>query len=243
MTDAARSARALFATLAAAAMIAGCTTGNDRITTGQPGEAFDPAEFGGKTSSSLEGSSKSVTKIGRADWPLMNVLVPVDGVAASPTYATTHTFTQTTARQRGEHPTALTALELGGNTTWQQYGEMSIAPFTATTDLVCMIPWMFAAGPAEESPVKPAMHWRAPVNIARVPYSDGTPLPERPESADTRTMPAKPKATPPRAATTAKPTTVSPSTDDPAAAYDAPRTPSPTSPAPQTPAPQSPSPK
>lgn len=173
----ARALAGVSLTIASAiALVGGCTTGNDRLHTG-------PAKGGGQTASLAEFASANapptarlnadnkLTSIGRHDWPVTNVVVPVDGVSANPTYATSLTTTSTTVRQRGDFPNALSALDLEGGTTWQQYGEIGYAPLRVATDLVMMVPRMFVNGPGEELPVKPRQMWRAPVVIAREPYA------------------------------------------------------------------------
>jgi hypothetical protein len=64
--------------------------------------------------------------LGREHWQTTTVLVPIDGVAAHPTYSRWLEWTDETSRQRNEFPTAMSALELNGDLQ-DQHMEMLVA--------------------------------------------------------------------------------------------------------------------
>ena len=71
----------------------------------------------------LPPAGPSVTGLDRSDWAPVEYMVPVMGTAHQPTYAPDHYRLASLARQRGEYPTAESALELGhpdaGEEAWQ----------------------------------------------------------------------------------------------------------------------------
>jgi len=151
--------------------VAGCAHSNDRSTVGHPdlAGAFRVAAFtdegtGGAVPVS---DGPSLTGMSRADWAPATVLVPVDGVAALRTYAPRHHWTDETARQRGDYPTAVTALELDGATYWTQVAEGGAAPFLAFADAFALPFRMVMAAPWREVRTIPEPYWRAPVSIPR----------------------------------------------------------------------------
>lgn len=66
---------------------------------------------------------RSLTSLDRSNWTEKTILVPVDGVGHRPHYAVSLQLKNSTARQRGEFPTALSALELTGGYTDEQLVE------------------------------------------------------------------------------------------------------------------------
>lgn len=129
--------------LAASVMlVSGCVAENDRLTVGHDidleifdperpgavatGEAGDPIAPG--TVPGVPGGRRSLAAIDRSNWETQTLLVPVDGTGHRPTYATTLEMKNSTARQRGEFPTALSALELTGGFTDEQLVESFDTP-------------------------------------------------------------------------------------------------------------------
>jgi hypothetical protein len=94
-----------------------------------PGLAADARKDAGlaqeKTGSTRLAIGKS---LGREHWETTTILVPIDGVAAHPTYARWFEKTDETSRQRNEFPTAMSALELDGDGDAQSWEMLLGAP-------------------------------------------------------------------------------------------------------------------
>jgi hypothetical protein len=71
---------------------------------------------------------RSLTSLDRSNWTEKTILVPVDGVGHRPHYAESVQLKNSTARQRGEFPTALSALEVTGGFTDEQLVETFTQP-------------------------------------------------------------------------------------------------------------------
>ena len=97
----------------------------------------------------------SIVGLSRNHWQHTTVSVPVDGLASKPTFATKHLKTNATARQRGQYPTDMTALELDGDTGWTQVGETVMSPLWAAWDGTRMIFYDLWAAPVWEEGVYP----------------------------------------------------------------------------------------
>ncbi len=131
------------ATIAAAtALLAGCVSENDRLTLGHEVEleVFSPDRPGimeGQTPlttpasaqyAAFEHGPRAPIGIDRSGWSPTPFVVPVDGTGHRPTYAVSLQMKNSTARQRGEFPTALSALELTGGYTDEQLVESLDSP-------------------------------------------------------------------------------------------------------------------
>ncbi|GJQ30161.1 MAG: hypothetical protein HBSAPP03_20450 [Phycisphaerae bacterium] len=99
-------------------------------------------------------------------WAPMTVHLPVDGTYAFPRYTRGHVWTDTTARQRGDFPSALTALELEGETTWTRLGEMGAGGPIAVFEAVVMVPRMLMHDPRRRVRTLPEPYWRANAGVA-----------------------------------------------------------------------------
>ena len=160
-------------------LLCGCTTGNERVALGNnsannslqlneyrwQGEAAPPTSTG-----------QSVTSLSRANWQPVQVIVPVDGLAQKPTYGSTRTWANDSARARGQMPTAVSALELEGSKPWAQRGEAVASPLYATWDTFSMIVWDLWATPAwNESTLPPqGVYQRATPETPRLPPADSS---------------------------------------------------------------------
>ncbi|HLO39869.1 MAG TPA: hypothetical protein VK176_02510 [Phycisphaerales bacterium] len=122
-------------------ILGGCVAENDRLTVGHEVEleAFTPDEprferlapttvSPDKPFPAFPAGDHSVKSMDRSNWTEQTVLVPVDGTAHRPTYAESVELKNSTARQRGEFPTALSALELTGGFTDEQLVETFTTP-------------------------------------------------------------------------------------------------------------------
>ncbi|MCK6476626.1 MAG: hypothetical protein L6Q35_07320 [Phycisphaerales bacterium] len=123
-----------------AACLPACVDDNKRITLGHDValEAFSPERQGilsenppqpGPNDPAIVPGSTPVP-IDRSAWSRQVFMVPVDGTGHRPTYAHAIVLKNDTARQRGEFPNALSALELDAGFTDEQVTE------TLTTPLV-----------------------------------------------------------------------------------------------------------
>lgn len=138
--------------------LSGCTTGNERPYVGndQPNNMYKAAIMvDSGEPAPVYSDAPSVIGLSRAHWQQTVVSVPVDGLASKPTFASKHLMTNTTARQRGQYPTDMTALELDGDTGWTQVGETVLSPFSAAWDGTRMIFYDLWAAPVWEEGVYP----------------------------------------------------------------------------------------
>ncbi len=116
--------------------LGGCVAENNRLTVGHEVEleAFtsderrlEPLEVTqlrpDAPYAAFPESHRSVTSLDRSNWTEKTVLVPVDGLGHRPNYAVSLQLKNSTARQRGEFPTALSALEVTGGFTDEQLVE------------------------------------------------------------------------------------------------------------------------
>lgn len=111
----------------------------------------------------------SLVAIDRSNWEAQTFLVPVDGTGHRPTYATTLELKNSTARQRGEFPTELSALELHGGYTDEQLVESFDSPLLALGSCV-IIPIRLFVEPqtlTKYSPRKSYDRWPGPAKTSR----------------------------------------------------------------------------
>jgi hypothetical protein len=156
-------------------LLAACTTGNNRIYQGDiapenrnllatfsdPGGAPPPTS-----------DSATTTSLSRTNWKPTAVLVPSDGLASKPFYTKQHFYSKDTARERGESPTAVSALELGGDDHWTQFGESAASPLWAAWDFTRMIGWDLWTNPEWTEHIYPRPPYApAPSTVQRYPYA------------------------------------------------------------------------
>ncbi|MCK4872170.1 MAG: hypothetical protein KAS72_05560 [Phycisphaerales bacterium] len=113
-----------------------------------------------------ENAAVPLAGVDRSHWPIHTVRVLFDGTEHRPTYATTVDLASDTARNRGEYPTAESALGLSGRGEFGlRLAEIPIAAGTVAFDLVivpvrCVLspPWTIQRSPqrAYERVVAPA---------------------------------------------------------------------------------------
>jgi hypothetical protein len=108
------------------------------------------------------------SRLARADWQATTFLVPVDGTDAYPTYSRHTPIANATARQRGDFPVPMSALELEGDTTWQRRREVLRAPFDAAWQAAAIVPRFFFVEPWQETRHRPTSFWVAPGTTQRV---------------------------------------------------------------------------
>ncbi len=144
---------------AVAAPLAGCTQGNNTATIGDDLRLPALSDTPPRRETAIRDDAPSVTSMARAHWGTTPFVVPVDGVAAKPTYTALRQRTDATARQRGDFPTALTALELDGETRAVRWREAGVSPLWTMWDLVAMPYRMYQRPPTEE--VASQLDWYA----------------------------------------------------------------------------------
>jgi hypothetical protein len=79
-------------------------------------------------------------EIYRSNWDTVTFLLPVDGTDHTYLGRTDMPCTEATARQRGEYPTPLSALDLDGDTGDVQAYEMVESHFWAAGDAILLVP-------------------------------------------------------------------------------------------------------
>lgn len=128
-----------------AAVLSGCVMpANDRFAIGEglEVEAIGPRSTPVPPTAASQVASPSLTGISRDNWAPLEYRVPVDGTVHTRIYAKRTFWADKTARQRGEYPTALSALEMINGSEDQQGLEALNNQFRAVTDLVLLLPRM-----------------------------------------------------------------------------------------------------
>lgn len=181
--------------LVLAPLLVACrATGNDRTSLG--GSALHD----GVTLSDIHGAGErdeagrtddqaSLHGLSRAAWARQTVVVPVEGTNAYRRYSRNYQITETTSRQRGDFPTPMSALELSGETSDEQFVEaLASGPYGFYEGLV-LVPRLFFVRPCEEVRATPSEHWRAPISTPRFTADQRTPLGEPPPALDPAAAP------------------------------------------------------
>jgi hypothetical protein len=141
------------------ALLAGCNRQNHSLQLGQEVEleTFQPTREAAASSANPSGVlANANTPVGtRETWAQTEMLVPSDGVYHRPTYKTEYSRVKYTARNRGEFPTAETALDLQDRrATEKQIKETFLfTPGVIIYDTVTA-PFRMAIHPATQSNVK-----------------------------------------------------------------------------------------
>jgi len=151
-----------------------CTTGNERgsIGNGAANNTVKLAIFRGEGEPPPPTpDAATTTSLSRSNWQTKTVLVPMDGLASKPTYARSHIWTDKTARQRGQMPTDLTALELDGDTYWTQVEQSAASPAFALWDATRFVLWDAWVDPPWDEHVYPLRpgYQRAALGSQRAP--------------------------------------------------------------------------
>lgn len=192
-----KTRRALAASplLLVAAALTACVEHNRRTTLG---DEVELATISGDLAP-IE-SAPDANVLDRSDWTNTRIVVPVDGTAARYTWRTHPTSgTDETPRQRGEFPTALSAVNTDEPHAEAQYGEAARTALTTTADTL-WLPIAIFVDPAYHEVYSPIESYD------RSPWADQPPLPisGRPTALG---LPATPPVT-----TSPMPTTTPPST-------------------------------
>ena len=161
--------------LCAAAPLTGCNTSmNERTWIGQHENdakgglvLIDMLRPDDRPEAPAVDDGPSLVSLERTNWAPTVVVSPVDGVAAHRAYASESHLTRATARQRGDHPTALSALDLSGRTRVVQWAESWSNPGVAFLDVFLLIPRMVVHHPWDEAYTFPSQYWRAPTTVLR----------------------------------------------------------------------------
>ncbi len=174
----------------------GCVSDNERLTIGHEVEleALTP-DRPGALQGPQDGSSgaeelpspvpafpegkRSLLAIDRANWETTPFLVPVDGTGHRPTYFDTLQLKHATARQRGQFPTALTALELDGGFTDAQLVESIDMPLVMTGEAIA-VPFRLLLEPQSRTYWSPSWsydRWPAGQEPASASHEAGPGLP------------------------------------------------------------------
>lgn len=130
----------------------------------------------------------STLSLARDNWQATDVTVHPDGLRTRPIYADRSTTPTNTARQRGDHPSPRSALELSDTSRGDFYRESFYSPVQALGDLV-MMPWrMYKNAPWKGTQTSPtASYWRAPARDASL---ESVTLPRTPEGAQQTQAPS-----------------------------------------------------
>ncbi|MCC7387668.1 MAG: hypothetical protein IT431_02765 [Phycisphaerales bacterium] len=142
---------------AAGLTLAGCThEANDALRLGEcavlPAFQNNPHQ--------LPPAGPSVTGLDRSNWEPMVYVIPVSGVAHSPQYAPPVFDRDILARQRGDFPTALTALELGEPDAGEELLLAARAHGWALLDMLMLVPRLAIRPPT-------ATNWSPAISYGR----------------------------------------------------------------------------
>lgn len=109
----------------------------------------------------------STLSLSRDNWASTDVMIEPDELQTRRNYANHTTSTGNTARQRGDHPSPRSALELSDTSRGTFYRESFYSPVQALGDFV-MLPWrMYKHAPWKGTQASPIMsYWRAPARDA-----------------------------------------------------------------------------
>jgi hypothetical protein len=152
--------------------LAACSTGNDRTYIGNdflPGGAVHLDAFSDtpRPEAPPAPAQPSLVSIERSNWTPQVIVSPMDGVAATRTYAINYTWAHGTARQMGRFPTTVSSLEISDNSFTGQITE-AIASFPiAFAGGVMILPRMITHSPTREVRYFPQQYWRAPAETRR----------------------------------------------------------------------------
>jgi hypothetical protein len=181
-----RNAMSGMVMVACCALLGGCTAdGNDSNTLGRkqalvssldavqlPGVADNNTRPDAPARSDKASLAGAGSRLNRAHWEPVPVVVPVDGVDGLPTYSRHHAFTDATARQRGEFPTPISALELGGDSLEARRDEALFAPLDSFAQALLVLPRFFFVQPWDTTRHEPQQYWMAPSSAQRITSED-----------------------------------------------------------------------
>jgi hypothetical protein len=153
--------------------LAACSTGNDRTWVGNDflnGGAMHLDAFTepGRPEAAPGPAKSTLTSIDRSNWAPQVIVAPMDGLAATRTYAINYMWTDSTARQMGRMPSAVSSLELSEGSMTDQIWEAVASGPLAFIGGVMILPRMIAHSPTREVRYFPEQYWRAPAATPRV---------------------------------------------------------------------------
>ncbi|MBK9189800.1 MAG: hypothetical protein IPM33_12685 [Phycisphaerales bacterium] len=155
-------------------VLLGCAPSNERATLGEV-VAMEALAMTPTRPEGTRDDQGSLTGLSRANWGRQAFLVPVDGTAGNTTYATSFSMIDDTARQRGQFPTAISALDTNDGFTAMQWAEAGASAPMAAWDFVLMGPRMFRSAPWHEVRGPRDSYWRATPTTLRTHTSSVDP--------------------------------------------------------------------
>ncbi|MEO1130136.1 MAG: hypothetical protein AAFX05_10590 [Planctomycetota bacterium] len=156
-------------------LLCGCAVDNDRLAIGNiNGEnTVVLASIEQQSVALVEQSEPSVKGLDRSNWGSVEIVVPNDGVAHHAHFTRSMPdFDDSTSRGRGEHPTALSALETRGNA-GTQVVEWLVWPFYVVGDIVLAIPR--GIDHPQQSPTEPYQRYSGMVEQAAASMDEDAP--------------------------------------------------------------------
>jgi hypothetical protein len=170
-----------------ALVLGACSTGNDRTWIGSPdlkGGATELDSFRdqGRPEVPPTPDKRTLVSIDRSNWAPQVMVSQVDGVSATRAYSMIIMWSDATARQRGQMPTAVSSLEISEDSDTDQVWEGVVSWPLSFVGAVLIIPRMITHSPTREVRFFPAQYWRAPVDTARRVPEPGAPVDVTPTS-------------------------------------------------------------
>lgn len=176
----------IMTTMAGLSLLSACTAdGNSRVEMGD--NRIDPArsatvrginDSNARAEQARVDTSTSLDGLSRVHWDRTTVLVPIDGLEGMPRYLREYPRTSATARQRGEFPTEMTALELSGDSEADQWTEALASPGWHLIQVAALPVRMIMHDPSEPVRHLPQKHWRAQVTTLRQSGADAAKVAE-----------------------------------------------------------------
>jgi hypothetical protein len=150
-----------------AALLCGCTRqANDRLVLGEDIMLSAFAESVPEPAP----ATTSVVGFDRSHWEPMVYEIPVNGVAHQPTYAPPTFGLDTLPRQRGEHPTALSSLDLGEPSSTADLGQMFRSHGQAVLDAALILPRLVIRPPTATNWSPRTSYERASAPVITAPW-------------------------------------------------------------------------
>jgi hypothetical protein len=179
--------------------IGGCTAGNERLTLGgRPGQSINPVtgiDDRGRTIADDDAPSLGgASRMDRLAWGTVAFEVPADATLAYPHYAHHAASLDNSARQRGQFPTPMSALEGAAASPRRQRYEVYAGLGHAVADAVLLVPRMFIDAPDALVEAQAGGYERLPVSQSVFLSIPGKP--DRPEEPVEPTEPDTPEPVP-----------------------------------------------
>lgn len=151
------------------AALSGCTAGNERINLGGPSPDAQ-IEFesfaGSRVPAPVSPATPSLSGLSRAHWAPIEVTTVPDGLVSKPHYASKIDFRDSSARARGEFPSAVSSLDVTRQAPWAKASEGLRAPVRGAWDLGRMLAWdLWTTPPMREVYTSISPYERTPVQM------------------------------------------------------------------------------